>query len=253
VNRRENLLILPALHGQPPIEWRISAGFVPYDEALAVMELRATSISTGVVPELAWLIEHPPLFTAGTGARREDLAGTDRFPVHTTGRGGKLTYHGPGQRVVYTMLDLKRRGADVRRYVITLEEWIIRTLARFDVIGERRTDRIGVWVARPDKGDGFEDKIAALGIRVKRWITLHGISLNVAPDLSHYTGILACGISEQKFGVTSLQDLGVKASMSDVDAALKATFNELFGQTVEISGHPPEFASLSLREAAAIN
>ncbi|HLL27894.1 MAG TPA: lipoyl(octanoyl) transferase LipB [Xanthobacteraceae bacterium] len=212
-----------------PVEWRLASSPVGYAEAVAAMEARATAIAAGEAPELVWLLEHPPLLTAGTGARSEDLAGTTRFPIHVTGRGGRLTYHGPGQRVAYAMLDLKRRGADVRRYVLALEEWIIRALAQFGVTGERRADRIGVWVKRPDKGEGCEDKIAALGIRVKRWVTLHGISLNVAPDLSHYAGILACGVAEQKWGVTSLNDLGVKASMQDVDAALRASFEEIFG------------------------
>jgi lipoyl(octanoyl) transferase len=216
------------------------------------MEARAAAIALGQAPELVWLLEHPALFTAGTGARGEDLAGTGLFPVHATGRGGKLTYHGPDQRVAYAMLDLKNRGADVRRFVVGLEDWIIRTLDQFGVKGERRADRVGVWVARPDKGEGYEDKIAALGIRVKRWVTLHGISLNVAPDLAHYAGILSCGISEQKWGITSLRDLGVSASMADADMALKKTFDELFGQTVEISGNPPELAlSLGLHESAA--
>jgi lipoyl(octanoyl) transferase len=222
-----------------PVEWRVAASPVGYAEAVELMEKRAAAIAAGTAPELVWLLEHPPLFTAGTGARGEDLAGTERFPVHASGRGGRLTYHGPGQRVGYAMLDLKRRGADVRRYVLALEEWIIRALARLDVKGERRADRIGVWVKRPDKGEGFEDKIAALGIRVKRWVTLHGISLNVAPDLAHYAGILPCGVSEQKWGVTSLKDLGVEAGMGDVDAALRASFEEIFG-SVEVAGEAHE-------------
>jgi lipoyl(octanoyl) transferase len=219
----------PAAPGAPPVEWRVAAASVDYAEAVAFMEKRVAAIAAGTAPELVWLVEHPPLFTAGTGARGEDLAGTERFPVHATGRGGRLTYHGPGQRVGYAMLDLKRRGADVRRYVLALEEWIIGALERLDVKGERRADRIGVWVKRPGKGEGFEDKIAALGIRVKHWVTLHGISLNVAPDLTHYAGILLCGVSEQKWGVTSLQDLGIEAGMDDVDAALRASFEEIFG------------------------
>lgn len=218
------------------------------------MEARATAVAAGQASELVWLLEHPALFTAGTSARGEDLAGTGNFPVHATGRGGKLTYHGPGQRVAYAMLDLKNRGADVRRFVVALEDWIIRTLDQFGIEGARRVDRVGVWVARSDKGEGYEDKIAALGIRVKRWVTLHGISLNVSPDLAHYAGILSCGISEQKWGVTSLRDLGVNASMSDVDAALKKTFTELFGHTVEISSNLPELAlPPALHERAATN
>jgi lipoyl(octanoyl) transferase len=215
--------------GGGPVEWRVAAGLVPYAEAVAFMEERAGEIAAGRAPELVWLLEHPPLYTAGTGAGADDLAGTDRFPVFRTGRGGKLTYHGPGQRVGYVMLDLKRRGADVRRFVLALEEWLIRTLARFGVKGERRADRIGVWVRRPGLGAGREDKIAALGIRVKKWVTLHGVSLNVAPDLSHYAGILPCGIAEQNFRVTSLADLGVDAGMAEVDKALMASFEELFG------------------------
>src|SRR6185503_14907668 len=168
------------------------------------------------------------LYTSGTSARPHDLLEA-RFPVHATGRVGQFTYHGPGQRVVYLMLDLNRRAPDVRRYVATLEEWIIRTLAAFGVQGERREDRIGVWVRRPDKGDGFEDKIAAIGIRLKRWVSLHGIALNVAPDLSHYSGILACGVSDARYGVTSLRDLGVKAGLAEVDAVLQREFEPLFG------------------------
>jgi lipoyl(octanoyl) transferase len=224
----------PAASGAAPVEWRVAASPVGYVEAVALMEKRAAAIAAGTAPELVWLLEHPPLFTAGTSARGEDLAGTERFPVHATGRGGRLTYHGPGQRVGYAMLDLKRHGTDVRRYVLALEAWIIGALARLDVKGERRADRIGVWVKRPDKGEGCEDKIAALGIRVKRWVTLHGISLNVAPDLTHYAGVLPCGVSEQKWGVTSLKDLGIEAKMSEVDAALHASFEEIFGP-VEIA------------------
>ena len=216
-----------------PVEWRAAPAIIGYDEAVAFMESHAARIAAGNASELVWLVEHPPLFTAGTSATSEDLAGTGRFPLHVTGRGGRLTYHGPGQRVAYPMLDLKQRGADVRRYVATLEEWIIATLAAFDVKGERRADRVGVWVKRPDKSEGFEDKIAALGIRIKRWVSFHGIAINVAPDLSHFSGITPCGINEQRYGVTSLEDLGVKASMADVDAALKTAFEKLFGATVE--------------------
>jgi len=229
----------PPASGAAPVEWRVAASPIGYAEAVERMEKRAAAIAAGAAPERVWLVEHPPLFTAGTSARGEDLAGTEHFPVHATGRGGRLTYHGPGQRVGYTMLDLKRRGADVRRYVLALEEWIIAALARLDVKGERRADRIGVWVKRPDKGEGYEDKIAALGIRVKRWVTLHGISLNVAPDLTHYAGILPCGVSEQKWGVTSLKDLGVEATMNDVDAALRASFEEIFGP-VEVADEARE-------------
>ncbi|HXM31591.1 MAG TPA: lipoyl(octanoyl) transferase LipB [Xanthobacteraceae bacterium] len=230
----------PPASGAAAVEWRVAVAPVGYAEAVEFMEKRAAAIAAGTAAELVWLVEHPPLFTAGSSARGEDLVGTERFPVHATGRGGRLTYHGPGQRVAYAMLDLKRRGADVRRYVLALEEWIIEALARFDVKGERRGDRIGVWVKRPDKGEGYEDKIAALGIRVKRWVTLHGISLNVAPDLTHYAGILPCGVSEQKWGVTSLKDLGIEASMGNVDAALRASFEEIFGPVqVADEAHAP--------------
>ncbi|HVT55232.1 MAG TPA: lipoyl(octanoyl) transferase LipB [Xanthobacteraceae bacterium] len=216
---------------RPPAEWRVEAGLVGYEQAVSAMEARIAAIAAGEAPELVWLVEHPPLYTAGISATGDDLAGTSRFPLFQTGRGGRLTYHGPGQRVAYPLLDLKGRGSDVRRYVVTLEEWIIRTLARFGVTGERRADRVGVWVRRPDKGEGCEDKIAALGIRVKRWVSMHGIAINVAPDLSHFEGVLACGIREARYGVTSLAGLGVKATMADVDAALHETFEKLFGPT----------------------
>jgi lipoyl(octanoyl) transferase len=208
----------------------VASDLVDYQQALAAMDQRAAAIAAGEAPELVWLLEHPPLYTAGTSAKPADLVAA-RFPVHDAGRGGQFTYHGPGQRVAYLMLDLKRRGGDVRRFVATLEEWLIRSLARFGVTAERRQDRIGVWVARPDKGDGYEDKIAAIGIRVRRWVTLHGVSLNVAPDLAHFAGIVPCGIADPRFGVTSLADLGVPASMADVDAALRSEFESLFGST----------------------
>jgi lipoyl(octanoyl) transferase len=195
------------------------------------MDERVAGIVAGNANELVWLLEHPPLFTSGTGTRAEDLTGTGRFPLYQTGRGGRLTYHGPGQRVAYAMLDLRARGQDLRRYVAGLEEWIIRTLAAFGVAGERREERIGVWVRRPDKGAGREDKIAAIGVRVKKWVTLHGISLNVAPDLSHYAGTLHCGIGDEKFGITSLADLGIDAAMADIDTALRASFTVVFEST----------------------
>jgi lipoyl(octanoyl) transferase len=220
---------LGAPTGLAPVEWRVSEEPVPYPEALAEMDARVAGIIAGEAGELVWLLEHPPLFTSGTGTRVEDLAGAERFPLFETGRGGRLTYHGPGQRVAYAMLDLRERGQDLRRYVAGLEEWIIRTLAAFGVEGERRDDRVGVWVRRPDLGEGREDKIAAIGVRVKKWVALHGISLNVAPDLSHYDGILACGIADPRQRVTSLQDLGVRASMSEVDAELRRSFAEVFG------------------------
>jgi lipoyl(octanoyl) transferase len=229
VNVRNDLIFgLNPGRPSPSAEWRVSLGLTAYESALAEMEARAAAVAAGEAPELVWLLEHPPLYTSGTSARPAELLEA-RFPVHAVGRGGQFTYHGPGQRVVYLMLDLNRRTPDVRRYVATLEEWIIRTLSHFSVQGERREDRIGVWVRRPDKGEGFEDKIAAIGIRVKRWVSLHGIALNVAPDLSHYSGILACGVSDARYGVTSLRDLGVTAGMADVDAALHEEFKKLFG------------------------
>ena len=213
-------------------EWRISDSAVPYDEALAAMEARVADIRTGRAGELVWLLEHPPLYTAGTSARLQDLLEPARLPVHVAGRGGQYTYHGPGQRVAYAMLDLRARRQDVRRYVADLEEWTIRTLARFNVQGERRMGRVGVWVVRPDKprlpdGSPREDKIAAIGVRIRRWITFHGISINVEPDLSHYAGIVPCGIADH--GVTSLVDLGLPVTMTDLDAALAETFEEVFG------------------------
>ena len=214
----------------PPAEWRVSDGLVDYEQALATMTARAESIARGEAGELVWLLEHPPLYTAGTSAQQSELIEA-RFPVHTTGRGGQFTYHGPGQRVGYLVLDLKRRAPDVRRFVATIEELIIRTLAAFNVRGERRDDRIGVWVRRPDKGDGFEDKIAAIGIRVSRWVTLHGFALNVEPDLSHFSGIVPCGVSQARYGVTSLADLGHTVTMPEVDMALRAAFEPLFGAT----------------------
>jgi lipoyl(octanoyl) transferase len=226
---------LAAPAGSPAPEWRVSDGLTPYEDALAAMEARVAAIADGTAPELIWLLEHPPLYTAGTSAHAEDLIDS-RFPVHWTGRGGQFTYHGPGQRVAYVMLDLKRRRPDLRRYVATLEEWLIRTLAAFQVTGERREDRVGVWVRRPDKGDGREDKIAAIGIRVKRWVSLHGIALNVAPDLTHFTGIVPCGVAEPRYGVTSLADLGRAATPAAVDRALREQFERLFGETPAFGG-----------------
>lgn len=210
-------------------EWRISTTLVAYEAALAGMEARVEQIARGEAPELVWLLEHPPLITAGTSAGEGELLSSGRFPVFKTGRGGRYTYHGPGQRVGYVMLDLKARGGDVRRFVHDLEEWLIRTLAAFNVTAGRRDGRIGVWVARPDKGEGYEDKIAALGIRVRKGVTFHGVSLNVAPELSHFSAIMPCGISEQHYGVTSLSDLGVKAGMEEVDGVLREQFAEIFG------------------------
>jgi lipoyl(octanoyl) transferase len=225
---RQAQATLPRLQGLPPAEWRVSDAPVDYQAALAAMDARVEAIAAGQAPELVWLLEHPPLYTAGTSAKNEELIDA-RFPVHHVGRGGQFTYHGPGQRVVYAMLDLNRRKPDVRAYVAMLEEWIIRTLASFNVRGERREERIGVWVKRPDKGDGFEDKIAAIGIRVRRWITLHGIAINVEPDLAHFAGIVPCGVSERRYGVTSLHDLGITATMADIDVALRREFETLFG------------------------
>jgi lipoyl(octanoyl) transferase len=223
-------LTLPEPAAGPPVEWRITDAPVAYDAALAAMDERVAAIAAATAPELVWLLEHPPLYTAGTSARPEDLVEA-RFPVHQTGRGGQFTYHGPGQRVAYAMLDLNRRRPDVRAYVAALEEWIIRTLAAFNVRGERREDRVGVWVRRPDKGPGFEDKIAAIGIRVRKWVTLHGIAINVEPELAHFSGIVPCGVSEQRYGVTSLADLGLPVSMAEVDMMLRREFEAVFGPT----------------------
>ena len=225
--------LVAGLKGAPtlaPVEWRVSDALVPYETALAVMDARAAAIAEGRAAELVWLLEHPPLYTAGTSAKAADLMEA-RFPVHDVGRGGQFTYHGPGQRVAYLTLDLKRRTPDVRRYVTTLEEWLIRTLAAFNVRGERREDRIGVWVARPDRGAGREDKIAAIGIRIKRWVSLHGVALNVDPDLSHFAGIVPCGVADERYGVTSLIEIGQIVSMAEVDIALRREFEELFGAT----------------------
>jgi lipoyl(octanoyl) transferase len=210
------------------VEWRISEVPVAYPEAVAAMEQRVAAIAGGQAPELVWLLEHPPLYTSGTSGKSSDLL-APRFPVFQTGRGGQLTYHGPGQRVAYVMLDLKRRRPDVRAYVAGLEEWIIRTLSAFNVRGERREDRVGVWVKRPDKGAGFEDKIAAIGVRLKRWVSFHGIAINVEPHLSHFSAIVPCGLADPRFGVTSLVDLGHPVTMSDVDIALLQAFEEVFG------------------------
>ena len=207
--------------------WEISSGLVPYEDALARMECETLAIARGEAPELVWLLEHPPLYTAGTSAKDDDLVAPDRFPVHRTGRGGQYTYHGPGQRVAYVMLDLRQRGHDVRAFVAGLENWIIATLGAFNVAGERREDRVGVWVRRPEKGPGSEDKIAAIGIRVRQGVSFHGISLNIDPDLSHFSGIVPCGVREH--GVTSLVDLGLPVTMEDADRALHAAYRDIFG------------------------
>jgi lipoyl(octanoyl) transferase len=237
VNVRNDLGFGLKSTGLPPVEWQVSDRLVPYERALAEMDARAAAIAEGRAAELGWLLEHPPLYTAGTSANATDLIEA-RFPVHATGRGGQFTYHGPGQRVAYLMLDLKRRAPDVRRYVATLEEWLIRTLSRFNVRGERREDRIGVWVARPDKGAGAEDKIAAIGIRLRRWVSLHGVSLNVDPDLSHFSGIVPCGVADARFGVTSLTDLGHLVTLPEVDMVLRGEFEALFGETTAPSVQP---------------
>ena len=227
---RDELDVLKPPAKTTPVEWRVSDSLVPYEQAVAVMQARAAAIAAGREPELVWLLEHPPLYTAGTSARPEQLIEA-RFPVFESGRGGQMTYHGPGQRVAYVMLNLRRRGPDVRRFVATLEEWIIRTLAAFNVRGERREDRIGVWVRRPDKGEGYEDKIAAIGIRVTQWVTLHGMALNVEPDLTHFSGIVPCGISDPRYGITSLAALGITVSTTEVDGILRREFEPLFGGT----------------------
>ena len=253
VNERKTLIVgLPAPAGSAPAEWRVSDSPISYEEAVAAMEARVAAIAAGAAPELIWLIEHPPLYTSGTSAKPADVIDA-RFPVYESGRGGQLTYHGPGQRVAYVMIDLKRRTPDVRGFVVTLEEWIIRTLASFNIVGERRDERIGVWVRRPDKGEGYEDKIAAIGIRVKQWVTLHGMAFNVAPDLSHFSGIIPCGVSENRYGVTSLRDLGIPASMTDVDKILRHEFEKLFGQTVDQTVGNTENLSPPARAARSVS
>lgn len=218
----------PFLRTGIPVEWRISGAPVPYGDALEAMTTRVDSIAAGTAGECVWLLEHPPLYTAGTSACETDLLDPERFPVYPTGRGGQYTYHGPGQRIAYVMLDLKKREPDVRAYVCALEDWIIATLGDFAVTGERRADRVGVWVRRPEAGKTREDKIAAIGVRVRRWVTFHGLSLNVNPDLDHFSGIVPCGVSEH--GVTSLADLGITPTMKEVDRALRARFEEIFDE-----------------------
>ncbi len=222
--------------GAPPVEWAVSDALAPYEEALATMEARAAAIARGEAHERVWLLEHPPLYTSGTSAKPGDLLDA-RFPVFETGRGGQFTYHGPGQRIAYAMLDLKRRRQDVRAFVAALEAWVIATLEAFNIKGERREDRVGVWVRRPDKPRGpngamAEDKIAAIGIRVRQWVTFHGVSINVEPDLSHFSGITPCGVREPHYGVTSLADLGLPIGMTDVDIAMRRAFEDIFGPTV---------------------
>ena len=211
------------------MEWQISDGLVDYEHAVQAMEARVAAIRTGAEEELVWLLQHPPLYTAGTSAKDADLLQPDRLPVHRTGRGGQYTYHGPGQRIAYVMLDLQRRKMDVRSYVALLEGWLIATLGRFNLRGERREGRVGLWI---DRGQGREDKIGAIGVRVRHWITYHGIALNVEPDLSHYAGIVPCGIQEH--GVTSLVDLGLPIEMAEVDVQLTKVWDEVFGE--ELAG-----------------
>jgi lipoyl(octanoyl) transferase len=218
-----------------PVEWAVSEGYVDYEAAVAVMEARAAAIAAGEAPELVWLLEHPPLYTAGVSSKDDDLLDAGRFPVHRSGRGGQFTYHGPGQRVAYVMLDLNQRGKDVRTFVRGLEQWIIATLGEFGVPADVRVGRVGVWVERKGPGWSREDKIAAIGVKVRKWVSFHGISLNVEPDLGHFSGIVPCGISAH--GVTSLVDLGVPATMDEADEALRLSFRRVFGETV--SGRAP--------------
>ena len=212
-----------SLYFDAPVTWRVIDGLAPYEHTVSEMEACALGIASGDTPEQVWLLEHPPLYTAGTSAHIEDLVDPDRFPVYDAGRGGQYTYHGPGQRTVYLMMDLKKRGRDVRAYVHSLEEWVIRTLAVLGIAGERRDGRVGIWVVRDG---GREEKIAAIGVRIRRWVTFHGIAINVNPDLGHFGGIIPCGISDH--GVTSLADLGVDISMVELDRLLKQTFVDVF-------------------------
>lgn len=213
------------------IGWAVSPGLTGYEAAVAAMEARAGAIAAGEAGELVWLLEHPPLYTAGVSAKDGDLLAPNRFPVHRTGRGGQFTYHGPGQRVVYLMLDLRTRGRDVTRFVADLERWMIAALDRFNVKGEIRDGRVGVWVARKGPGWAREDKIAAIGVRLRKWVSFHGVAFNVEPELEHFSGITPCGISGPQFGVTSLVDLGLPVTMADADAALRAAFEDVFGAT----------------------
>lgn len=216
------------MNARSPVEWRVSKELTPYPEAVAFMERRVAAISAGEAAEQVWLVEHPPLYTAGTSADDADLLDADKFPVYRTGRGGEFTYHGPGQRVGYVMMDLNGRGRDVRKFVRNLEDWMILTLSTFGIVGERRDGRVGIWIDRGKHGGlpGAEDKIAAIGVRLRRWVSFHGVSINVYPDLSHYDGIVPCGISQH--GVTSLHDLGLTASIANVDAALRSAYETVF-------------------------
>lgn len=233
VKMREELAVSFLPEGvSKPVEWVVAEGLTGYDEAVAEMEARAALIADGEARERVWLVEHPPLYTAGTSAKDEDLIAPERFPVFRSGRGGQFTYHGPGQRVAYVMLDLKRRQPDLRCFVAALEGWLIGALDDFNIRGERREDRVGVWVRRPDRGADVEDKIAAIGIRVRRWVSFHGISFNVDPELSHFDGIVPCGVS--RHGVTSLVDLGLPVSMAEADSVLREAFERVFGPTVSV-------------------
>lgn len=217
------------------MEWARSTQYVAYDDAVTFMEARAAAIHAGNARELVWLLEHPPLYTAGTSAKPEDLLSMEGIPVHKASRGGQYTYHGPGQRVAYVMLDLDRRGRDIRAFVYGLEQWIVDTLRDFTIDGERRDGRVGVWVDRTSNGGNFrEDKIAAIGVRIRKWVSFHGISINVEPDLSHFDGIVPCGIQEQALGVTSLVDLGRPVTLDDVDHALRDRFQPLFGDVIDV-------------------
>ena len=218
---------IPSEHPASTVEWRVSGRPVVYAQAVAEMEARVAQIRDGTARECVWLLEHPPSYTAGTSANPADLLTPGRFPVYPTGRGGQYTYHGPGQRIAYVMLDLSARGKDIRAYVCALEDWIIETLSSFGIKGERRAGRVGVWVPRPEIGPSCEHKIAAIGVRVRRWVTFHGLSVNVDPDLEHYSGIVPCGVKDH--GVTSLADLGVRIAMDEIDGALRASFASHFG------------------------
>ncbi|UNE53561.1 lipoyl(octanoyl) transferase LipB [Bartonella machadoae] len=224
--------------GSPPVEWKISHNLVEYPEALCYMQKRVEDILVKNAREQVWLLEHPSLYTAGTSANKKDLLTPDLFPVYEAGRGGEFTYHGPGQRIAYIMLDLKRRKQDIRAFISALEEWVIQTLAKFNITGERREERVGVWIKRPNDSHtqnsiASEDKIAAIGIRVRKWVSFHGVSINVHPNLAHYSGIIPCGIT--KHGVTSFLDLGVPVTMDDIDIALKQAFEQIFGPTIDVS------------------
>jgi len=221
-----------------PVQWAVSNDLIGYEAAVSAMEARAAAIAAEEASELIWLLEHPPLYTAGTSAKDADLRDADRFPVYRTGRGGEFTYHGPGQRVAYAMLDLKARGRDVRAYVQDLERWIIGALDAFGIDGEIRDGRVGVWVDRSRPGAPREDKIAAIGVRIRKWVSFHGIALNVEPDLTHFTGITPCGISDPNLGVTSLVDMGRPVTLPEADAALRAAFEDVFGRSTE-TAEPP--------------